>query len=175
MKFRCIEEKDLKEFWKIANNYLNEREFNKIKGKFERFKELYVGCYQNSELLGIAYGSKKGKEATLEGIAVIKEYWRRKLGSNLLKFFEDQARKLGCKRIGVGSADIEWVERFYLKNNYKPTAILLLFKSKDKQEVLKKGYIKTEVYDTKERQKLKRDSHADKAVYIMEKDLNKIK
>ena len=78
----------------------------KVRGKY---KPAYVGCYEDGNLIGIAYGwsrqetDKKDTSFMLDGITVEWEKKAHGLGSDLLKFWEMQVRKLGYEKTSVGS------------------------------------------------------------------------
>jgi N-acetylglutamate synthase-like GNAT family acetyltransferase len=122
----------------------------------------------------------------VKSIAVKHNYWRKGIGSKLLKFFEEQAKKLKIKRITIPSADIEWVERFYMKNGYKPIEFLVRIKKdklpknyKKKYKILSERvegddkilYIKVRKYSLKQKEKIKKVFKPDEVLYIMEKKL----
>jgi len=81
---------------------------------------LYVGCYKQQELIGIAYGFVKKNAVILSGIAVKHEYWKKGIGTKLLSFFEKQAKKTEKKKISIGAANSPInVVGFYEKSGYK--------------------------------------------------------
>jgi len=117
MEFKLIPKKDLRRTWKLHKAYVDEEtKLKEIKELYSKYPELFVGCYKKDELIGICIPGIFNNEIYIKGITVEYNYWRRGIGSRLLNFFEEQLRKLGKKKITVGSADIRWVEKFYIKN-----------------------------------------------------------
>ena len=86
---------------------------------FMRHPNLFVASYEAQSLIGVCWGSLRGNEVILHGIAVREEQWRMGIGSQLLRRFEREARKAGARRISLG-APLGEVEAFYVKNGYKP-------------------------------------------------------
>ena len=188
MKFKLIPEEDLSKTWKLLKEYVDERiKLKEIKEIYSKFSKLFVSCYNKDELIGICIPGIFNKEIYIRGIAVKHEYWRRGIGSKLLNLFEQQLRDLVIRRITVPSADIDWVERFYLKNKYKPIQFLVKVKidklpkdyknknfkifSERKEDNYKIFYIKVNNYNPEQREKLKKIFNAEEVIYIMEKRL----
>ena len=188
MEFKLIPKKDLSRAWKLHREYVDEKtKLKEIKEVYSKFHKLFVGCYDKNELIGICIPGIFNKEIHIRGIAVKHEYWRKGIGSRLLKFFEQQLRNSGRKRITVPSADIDWVEKFYLNNGYKPIQFLVKVKTdklpKDyknkgfkilnerKENNYKVFYIKANKYDPKQREKIKKIFNAEEVIYIMGKKL----
>lgn len=188
MEFKLIPKKDLRKVWKLQKEYVDEKiKLKEIKELYPKFPELFVGCYYRKKLIGICIPGIQEKELYIKGIAVKYQYWRRGIGSKLLNFFEHQLRALNKKRINVPSADIDWVERFYLNNGYKPILFLVKVKitnlprdyKKKRYKLLNERiennykifYIKTKKYEPKQKEKIKKMFNADEVIYIMEKKL----
>ena len=188
MELKLIPKKDLKEVWKLHKEYVDDKmKLKELKETYSKLSKLFVGCYNKDDLIGICVPGIFNGELYIRGIAVKHQFWRKGIGSKLLKFFWKQLKSLGKKEITVPSADIEWVEKFYLKNEYKPIQFLIkVKKEKLPKDYKNKGYkilnervegkykifyIKTKKYDPKLREKLKMLFNADELIYIMEKKL----
>ena len=89
----------------LQDEYLDKWSFDYLKKEYSKYPNLYVGCYEDDQLIGIAYGFIKGKIIILQGMAVKHNIWRKGIGSRILNFFEKQAKQTGMKIISVGSAE----------------------------------------------------------------------
>src|SRR3989338_2580258 len=103
MEIKVLPQKDLKNFWKIQVEYLDNWSFEYLKKEHSKYPNLYIGCYEDNKLIGIAYGFIKKEIIILQGIAVKHDIWRKGIGSKILNFFEKQAKHTGKKIISVGS------------------------------------------------------------------------
>jgi len=120
MEIKLIPKEDLRDFWKIQKQYLKKYSFDCVRKDYSKNKNLYVGCYKQQELIGIAHGFVKKNMVILSGIAVKHEYWKKGIGAKLLSFFEKQAKKTGKKKITIGAANFPIdVVGFYEKSGYK--------------------------------------------------------
>lgn len=97
------------------------RSYSYEKNKWFKLPTLVIGCYDKQRLIGFCTGSKrKGLDSViLNSIAVKTKYQRHGWGSKILHFFENEAKKLGERKVSVGSAG-GYVERFFLKNGFYP-------------------------------------------------------
>lgn len=165
---KVLPKEDLKDFWKIQKEYLDNYTFDYVKKNYAENKDLYIGCYVKGELAGIAYGSIKKDVVILQGIGVKHKYWRMGLGTKIIHFFHKQANKTGKKIVSVGSAEDDKVEKFYLKNGYKP----VLIQAKGKNHFL---YAEEKVrgYKTglKKRDELRKKYNPKEVIFIMDKKL----
>ena len=95
---------------------------------------LFVACRRQGKLIGICYGHPADRESCeeatvmLDGIAVAEPFARQGYGSQLLRFFGDQAEQAGYRRVSVGSAG-GYVDQFYMKNGYKPFRFMICLPS----------------------------------------------
>ena len=170
MEFRTISKNELKELWRFHKDYVDKNaKLKDIVRVYSRHPNLFVGCFNKNRLIGYAFLDKHNNIYFIRGIAVKQRYWRKGIGSRLLKQIETQAREEGIKKITVGVAPIEWVEKFYMKNGYKP--YLFLVKMKDKTS--KKIYIRTHKYNPNQRGKIKEKFGASEVIYIMKKSITK--
>ncbi len=129
MEFRVVRKDELPELWKLARDYVDEGiGFDEVTSLYSIILGLFVGCYENGEMIGMCMPGLTNGELFIKAIAVKQQYWRKGIGSRLLELFEENARKLGKSRITVGSADIEWVERFYMKNGFRPALLRISMK-----------------------------------------------
>ena len=188
MELKLIPKKDLSKVWKLQGEYVDEKiKLKDIKEIYSKYPVLFVGCYNKNELIGICIPGIFKRDIYIKGIAIKYKYWRKGIGSKLLKFFEQRLKNLDKKKITAPSADIDWVEKFYLKNRYKPICFLLKIKKEKLPKDYKKKrykilnerdeddykvfYIKTRRYDPKQRERIKTLFNADEVIYIMEKKL----
>jgi len=120
IEYRIISTNDLESFKEIQSEYLDKWTADFLKEQFSKSPNLYVGSFLEKKLVGIAYGSiNKENSAVLNGIAVKYALSRNGIGSRLLGFFEEQVRKTGSRRIGLGSGE-GFAEQFYLKMDTNP-------------------------------------------------------
>lgn len=120
-------EEDYKKAHQFQCEYLDKESFEDFIRRVEANPDLYLISLDNEELVGICYGhpSDKVKDAVnLQGIAVnldeMKGYARKGIGSKLMRAFEKAVKQKGFHKIDVGSADDLKVEKFYVKNGFKP-------------------------------------------------------
>ena len=121
---RCLRLDELEEAYRIQAEYLDEQPYGTWADCYGRSPEFFIGSFAAGRLVGIAYGKPSPRapaDLQLSGIAVVEAHWRQGYGSRLLRFFERQAAKAGYASVSLGSAR-GYVERFYLKNGYAPTA-----------------------------------------------------
>ncbi len=121
IKIIQIPKNDLKDFYRIYKDYTNGKMLlASLKRKYQEFSNLFLEAYLENKLVGIVFGlpsRNNKKEIILHSIAVIAQYWRKGIGSKLLKRFFRECKKRGFTEISVGAG--EGVERFYLKNRFK--------------------------------------------------------
>jgi GNAT superfamily N-acetyltransferase len=92
----------------------------------EKRRSWFRGAYLSGELVGICFGNESEPgHVTVQSIAVKVGHWRRGIGSQLIRDFEDQVFGDGMERIGLGSAPDVPTESFYIKNGFKPTEIMV--------------------------------------------------
>lgn len=109
---------------KILNpeNKRRYRTFGYIKKQFERSPELFVGAFEESQIIGIAFGYIKKKNVLLGEFAINPEFRNKGIGTKLLEFFEKRAKEAGKEKVITGA--LEKAEGFYFKNGYKPILFL---------------------------------------------------
>ena len=163
MTIRNICKEDLQNAYKLHREYVDKKPFSYFKKYYLKNPKLFVGCFQRGKLIGICWGYVRKDTVTLNSIAVNYDYWRKGIGSKLLKTFEKQVKKFHKRTISVGSAE-GFVEKFYMKNGYKPKLFLVRIGNRKK-------YIKTEKYSPKMKEKIKKKYNAREVIYIFEKNL----
>ena len=190
MKYQLLTDKEFNDALLINQEYLSasKEDFTKW---FKKYPDLFVGAFDDEKLVGICYGHEWTQEeyVILEGIATLYDYWRKGVGSELLKTFESQVEKQGKQYITVGCAPDEKTEQFYLKNLYQPITLLAKIKKdnlsanyKDQTKLFEfveekndgdviKIYFKAEQYNPLDRQNLQEILQADEVIYIMNKRL----
>ncbi|CAF4756011.1 unnamed protein product, partial [Rotaria sp. Silwood2] len=126
VKIRNIKYEELEQFWNIQQEYLDNWTFTYLENQFNLYSSLFVAAFINDVMCGIAYGCEYDETTILlQGICVLYKYWRHGIGSKLIKFFETKVNKT---KITVGVASDIAVEKFYLKNEYKPNQFLIRIK-----------------------------------------------
>lgn len=129
---RNIQKKDYKQAHKFQVEYLDDEAYENFTKRVESNPDLYLCALDGDMVIGVCYGhsSQKIKDAIqLQGIAVnldtTKGYSRQGIGSKMIKIFEQAVKKRRCNKIDVGSADDVKVEKFYLKNGFKPYELVV--------------------------------------------------
>ena len=88
-KIKYVSENDLKEFYRIYKDYTNGKmSLASLKRRYREFPNLFLGAYLKNKLIGIVFGlpsRNNKKEIILHSIAVLVQYWRKGIGSELLK------------------------------------------------------------------------------------------
>ncbi len=110
-----------------ADLFINKewKKFNKEKGY--NYKEKYYEfiALDNKKIVGSTSIKLIGGTARLSQIIVSKQARRNRIGSLLLKHFEDFARKKKCHLAYLETSNVhKEALQFYKKNNYKIIAIL---------------------------------------------------
>ena len=128
-----------------------------------------MGAYLGNRLVGIAYGSINNKNSgvILNGLAVIFSQWRKGMGSNLLRFFEERARKSGFRSVSLGCGEGS-TELFYLKNCYRPIEIQA--KAKDGR-ILATEKVRGYSDGLSKRERLREKLRPMETIFIFEKQL----
>lgn len=187
MEIKKLPEKDLDEAYALDKKYVHEDStLDEFKKFYQENPKLYVGCYEEGELIGLVYGSTKEDFVILNSIAVRGDYWRKGIGSKLLKKFEEQVKKLNATKISVVAAE-GWVENFYLKNGFELVAFFVQIKKnklpkdykkfgykivKEKEDMDKKIlFIETKELSTKDRETIRKKFNAEQVNYLFEKKL----
>ncbi|CAF1369767.1 unnamed protein product [Rotaria sordida] len=186
-EIRNVKYEELEEFWKIQQEYLDNWTFTYLQNQFNKYSSLFIAAFINNIMCGIAYGCDYDEiTITLQGICVLFKYWRHGIGSKLLKFFETKVNKI---KITVGVASDDTVEKFYLKNNYKPKQFLIRIKYNqlpndyeqkklnfhvinEKYDQINEAiilYIETLQYNNELKDNIKKIFHSYETIYIMEK------
>ena len=189
METRHLITDDLESAFQINEEYLSasRKEFFRW---YKQNPDLFMGVFDDELLVGICYGMNWERQAEcviLEGIATIHSHWRSGAGSLLIKFFEEQVKKRGMKRVTLGSAPDLKTENFYLKNGYKPTRLCAKLRTADlPDDYLGKGYdfcevrqsgdevnlyVDAAVRDKRFQAKLRDELGAKEVIFILEKDI----
>ena len=125
-RFGILPTEQYAEAEKFAATYLGESAGDEFRECTETNPELTVACFaQGQELIGLCFGHARNASAVgLVGIAMHPDAAAHGKGGELLRFFEQGVLAHGYTTISLGSAS-GYVERFYLKNGYKPTEYLV--------------------------------------------------
>lgn len=170
---KVLEDKDMEKFLCMMREYLPDSEEKTVIEMRGKYRTAYVGCFEEEELIGIAYGfsrqeiDKKDTSFMLDGIALAWEEKAHGLGSKLLDFWEGQVRELGFHRASVGSAP-GYPEHFYIKNGYIPIAYKA-FDHKGKAHV--KEIVSMEDYRMLDRQSLEMEADGNRGFVVLEHEL----
>ncbi|MBS4200975.1 GNAT family N-acetyltransferase [Bacillus sp. FJAT-49732] len=168
-----------KENYEIAHDfqceYLDDESFQDFSFRVECNPDLYLIAMNEQELAGVCYGhpSNRDEQAIqLQGIAVNLEeekgYARKGIGSKLIADFEKTAKRLGYKKLDLGSADDVKVEKFYLKNGFQPSE--LVAKNSNHEEYER---VKIDDYETgkKVQEQLRMKYNPDEVIFIFQKQM----
>ncbi|CAF0911741.1 unnamed protein product [Rotaria sp. Silwood1] len=153
-------------FINIQQEYLDNWTFTYLQNQFNQYSSLFVAAFINDTMCGVAYGCEYDEiTILLQGICVLYKYWRHEIGSGLLKFFETKVNKT---KITVRVASDNVIEKFYLKNKYKPNQFLIRIKHNQTNETIIL-YIETLEYNNELKDNIKKLFHSYETIYIMEK------
>ena len=134
MELKLLPEKDIEAFWKMQGRLVKKYSFDHVKKDYAKNKELYIGCYEGPELIGMAYGFIEKDQVVLSGMGVKPDLWKKGIGLKILSFFEEQAKKTGKKKVGVGAANAPTnVVGFYEKAGYKVIKVHKEYTSMEKE------------------------------------------
>ena len=130
IKIRLIEKNDYHQAHKLQCEYLDEEVFENFVARIKHNPDLYFCALDKEKIIGVCYGQPSHRindAIQLQGIAINlgedKKYSRKGIGTSMLSIFENAAKIKGYKKIDLGCADDEKVEKFYLKNGYHPYEI----------------------------------------------------
>jgi GNAT superfamily N-acetyltransferase len=189
MQIIIIPKKDLKLTDNFQQKILNPnhkkryRSFGYIKKNYNREPSLFIGAYDKNKIVGIIFGYIKKNKILIGEMAVLEKYRSKKIGTQLLSFFEKQAKKLNKDYIELGA----WgsAEKFYLKNNYKPLIFVQIYHkdvsknykdfgyeiiSETNYKDAKKLKIRSE-YDPFLKEKIKKKFNAFDVIYLFRKEI----
>lgn len=189
-EIKNVPRKDLTKLYKLQRRYTGGPSFGAVKKKYEENPRLFVGCYRNKKLIGIVTGQLRRDFILLSSAAVNALYWRKGIGSKVLKLFDERAKEVGKKtgknRISVCSG-ADSSDKYYMNNGYKPVQLLVWIHKKDVPKNYKKKeyeiieeknrrsnkvlYLKMCRYDLKIKEIVKRELGAYKVLYIFEKKI----
>lgn len=101
-----------------------------FRGRYEKTPALFVGCFENGELIGEASGEWPGADGhvTLTAIGTMNGREHEGIATRVLERFEANASRY-ADRVTVASADN--VEGFYRACGYEPSKILLHVREPD--------------------------------------------
>lgn len=188
-QIRNIPRKDLKRMYKLKKEYTGGPNFEVVKKQYSTYPGLFIGCYRNGRLIGVVTGEVRRDSIHLSSAAVNALYWRKGLGSKMIRVFDEEAKEIG-KKIGRNKISVcsgEKSESFYLKNGYRPAQLLVWIRKRDVPKDYKhKGfevldeknrknnkilYLKMQKYDPEIKEIVKKRFKSYKVLYIFEKKL----
>lgn len=172
-RLNIIQDSDWVRFLKIMQEYLPDTKVSMATQKRKEYPNVFAGYFKENQLIGIAFGWPRKEELesvhaiTLQGIAIESEYKAKGLGSKLIKFWEQQVKAMGYKKVGVGSAD-GYVEHFYQKNGYRPICYKLFDSEGIVYEYPIRSVSELEVFD---REKYIMEHGGNKGFLVLEHEL----
>lgn len=120
---RPIAPGDYDQAYALQQEYLDEEPRAKFIARIETQPKLYLVALDGCTVVGVCYGGPSAQVPStchVQGIAVNLDqnlkYARRGIGSKMLSVFRTMATRLGYQELGLGAAEDEKVEKFYLKN-----------------------------------------------------------
>lgn len=120
---RNIEEEELEKMHRFEEKYVGSDEsFQDFRERYEKWPETFVVYIQDGEIIGEASGNMEGEKMGLEAIGIKEGHKGQRIGSKVLNFFEEKAKRYADK-VTVASADN--VEGFYRANGYRAVEILI--------------------------------------------------
>lgn len=173
IKIRQVREDDYEKVHQFQCKYSDKEPFEDFVERVKANPDLYLIALDNEELVGICYGrpfdgAKDNME--LQGIAVDEEkgYAGKGIGSRMLREFEKTVKNRGFHKISVGSADDPKVEKFYLKNGFKPCQ--LVAKGPNHEELER---LNINNYDSgkKKQEELRKKHEPKEVIFIFEKPI----
>ncbi|CAM3072013.1 GNAT family N-acetyltransferase [Streptobacillus felis] len=123
MKFNIEKSTDLEDEYISEMLLKHNKENLKLKQKDPYKKFSYVVKENNKVIAGIIGYSVLWKIFYIDTLWVKKEYRNKKIGTNLLNFILNKAKKYGCHIVHLDSFEFQGVE-FYLKNGFEIFGIL---------------------------------------------------
>jgi len=193
MKIREIKLKELKKADNFQESILNPekkkryRPYHKIQKYYHREPSLFIGAFNKDEIIGVVFGRVIKNMILLCEMAISKEHQGKGIGKKILKKFEENSKKLKKKYIQLGSR--ESAEKFYLKEGYEPLIFVQIYHDKVLKNYKKLGYniiketnyidskrlfIKIDKYDSKIKEKIKKDFNAYDVIYLFKKNTKQI-
>ena len=122
---RPIAPADYDQAYALQQEYLDVEPQAKFIARIETQPELYLVALDGCAVVGVCYGGPSAKVPStchVQGIAVNLDqslhYARKGIGSKMLSVFRTTAVRLGYQELGLGAAEDEKVEKFYLKNRF---------------------------------------------------------
>jgi GNAT superfamily N-acetyltransferase len=170
----------------LARWFMDTDEAAAFAGVYATNPDLTLVCRDSGEtIVGMCFGTVDGERASLQVISVAREYAGQGRGTRLLQRFEQSCRQLGCASISLGSSPEPYVERFYIKNGYKPVAYYLELPQQPPAERLQgleflrlrrdgeivKLKFRTDTYDPAAKERIRQRFEAGAVSYIFEKAL----
>ena len=124
MELRTAKKQELEELVEFDRNYAGSHTtIEEFQGRFGKWPETFIIATEDGEIIGDATGKIESESCMgLESIAVKEGYKGQGIGTKILKYFEDKAKKYADK-VTIASADN--VEEFYQKNGYEPVQIMI--------------------------------------------------
>lgn len=187
MEIRAAKEDELEELAEFDRNYAGSHAtIDGFRERFGKWPETFIIATEDGEIIGEATGKMESENCMgLQSIAVKEGYKGQGIGTKILNFFEEKAKKYADK-VTIASADN--VEEFYQKNGYMPVQIMLqinkeelpenyqqreeIVDEKDVDKDTKFLYAEFEEYNPELRDRLKDKFNAFEVNTIYEKELN---
>ena len=102
--FRLIREDELATVAQLIVEIFDREVFSldTLREKYVEYQELFVGAYDESELVGVVFGWPQGA-LVVQGLAVVEALRRKGIGTALLESFEEAAQRAGVERYVLGA------------------------------------------------------------------------
>jgi hypothetical protein len=119
MIYKRIENNDFDKAMEIAW-YANKNEYYEAKDMFGLFPNQFIGSYDKNKMTGFCFGwpiyiqRDKNTIFMLKTISIIEELRKMGIGTELMKYWENEVWKEYSLPIGLGST----ADGFYLRNGY---------------------------------------------------------
>jgi ribosomal protein S18 acetylase RimI-like enzyme len=190
MQYKTIRAADLAQADALQQKILNlphrkrYRSFAYIRKHYLNEPSLFLGAYDKQKLVGIAFGYRTKGTSLLGEFAVDAAHRRKGAGTQLLRLFEQRARKAGAKAVQLGAE--ERAEHFYLRQGYCPVLFVQIKHARVPKNYrklpfdivnetnfrdAKRLFINVRRFSKTLKQKARRAFHAYNVMYLFRKDL----
>ncbi len=100
---------------------------------FEREEKFSFSCLDDDTYIGGAIGKITDNACHIELLGVIDSYRKQKIGSNIIEFVIEYAKKMGCIQVTVNTLNFQ-ARLFYEKQGFKVFGVLDDFPKKGFQK-----------------------------------------
>lgn len=108
VEIRKVEEEELEKMHRFEENFVDSDEsFQEFRERFEKWPETFVVYIEDGEIFGEASGKMEGEKMGVKAIGVREGYKRQRIGSKVLNFFEEKAKKYSDKFTAASANNVE--------------------------------------------------------------------